>query len=81
VTNRAGSDGQFKGNSTIGGMLAPNDHAHEFMVWADDDTSAGAGTCRVRVWWEAADGKETVVYDSGVGQAIGGGSIVVHAAQ
>jgi len=43
---------------------------------------AGGGspdTLRIRIWWEDSDAVEHDVYDNDVGQAIGGGSIVVHA--
>jgi hypothetical protein len=36
-------------------------------------------TLRICIWWEDAGAVEHVVYDNGFNQAIGGGSIVVHA--
>ncbi len=49
--------------------------AYKFQLWAgDDDTD----TCRIKIWSEDEAGTETVVYDNGVFQAIGGG-IVIHA--
>ena len=46
------------------------------MIWATD---GDPDTFRIRIWWEGEDGVEYDVYDNGVEQAIGGGSIVVHA--
>jgi hypothetical protein len=34
-------------------------------------------TFRIRIWWEDSAGEHDV-YDNGIDQAIGGGSIVVH---
>ena len=43
------------------------------MLWTGDyDTD----TFRIKIWYE--DGGEIVVYDNGMDQAIGGGSIVIH---
>jgi hypothetical protein len=42
------------------------------------DGDGSPDTFRIRIWCEAADGTENVVYDNGFNQAIGGGSIVVH---
>jgi len=39
--------------------------------------TGGADTFRIKIWWED-DAGEHVVYDNGMDQAIGGGSIVVH---
>jgi len=43
-------------------------------MWAADGTP---DTFRIRIWWEDA-AREHDVYDNGVDQEIGGGSIVVH---
>jgi len=60
---------RFKGTGTING-----DGPYKFMLWAGDDV---ADTFRIKIWWE--DGEiENVVYDNGMDQAIGGGSIVIH---
>jgi hypothetical protein len=48
---------------------------YKFMFWA------GAGepdTFRIKIWEEDRFENETVIYDNGMHQAIGGGSIVVH---
>jgi hypothetical protein len=44
------------------------------MLWASDGSP---DTFRIRIW-SKLDGVETVVYDNGTDQAIGGGSIVIH---
>ncbi len=74
VVNRSDSRAQYKGQGTINGNLAPIGSAYKFMIWAKDGTP---DTFRIKIWWEDATG-EQVVYDNGVEQAIGGGSIVVH---
>ena len=64
-----GSDyARFKGWGSING-----DDGYRFMLWAGD----GPDTFRIKIWWE--DGEiENVVYDNGMDQEIGGGSIVIH---
>jgi hypothetical protein len=65
-----GSDyAMFKGTGTING-----EGAYKFMIWAGDDDP---DTFRIKIWTEDS-GVETVVYDNGSDQAIGGGSIVIH---
>jgi hypothetical protein len=65
-----GSDyARFKGCGTING-----EGSYKFMLWAGD---ADPDTFRIKIWWEE-DETEHVVYDNGMDQAIGGGSIVVH---
>jgi len=60
---------KFKGVGTING-----EGDYKFMIWAGDDSP---DTFRIKIWWE--DGEtEHVVYDNGMDQAIGGGSIVIH---
>jgi hypothetical protein len=70
-----GSDyARFKGAGTINGM-----GDYKFMLWAGDGTGTdGADTFRIKIWEEDEFGVETVIYDNGFDQAIGGGSIVVH---
>jgi len=61
---------RFKGVGTING-----EGAYRFQIWAaDSDTD----TFRIRIWTEDG-GSEVVVYDNGMNQPIGGGSIVIHA--
>jgi PKD repeat protein len=77
VVNRAGTNGQFKGTGTVNGDPAPDGELYTFMVWAVDGNPDHDDTFRIKIWWEDA-GVERVVYDNGFGQAIGGGSIVIH---
>ncbi len=74
VVNQNGTNAQFKGAGKINGALDPNGNAYKFMVWAAD---GAPDTFRIRIWYDDA-GSEIDVYDNGVSQAIGGGSIVVH---
>jgi hypothetical protein len=70
-----GSDyAKFKGTGTINGA-----GDYKFMLWAGDGTGTdGADTFRIKIWEEDGSGSETVVYDNGMDQAIGGGQIAVH---
>lgn len=61
---------KFKGSGTINGM-----GDYKFQIWAGD---GAPDTFRIKIWTETG-GVETVVYDNGTEQALGGGSIVVHA--
>ena len=70
VVNQAGTNAQFKGAGTINGA-----GDYKFMLWAGDDNP---DTFRIKIWTEDEDGAETVAYDSGFDQEIGGGSIVIH---
>ncbi len=74
VVNQGGANAQFKGEGTVNGALDPNGNAYKFMLWAGDGSP---DTFRIKIWSELA-GVETVVYDNGTDQAIGGGSIVIH---
>jgi hypothetical protein len=67
-----GSDyAKFKGSATINGM-----GDYRFMVWAGDNEP---DTFSIRIWQEDdATGGETDIYDNGLDQPIGGGSIVIH---
>jgi len=67
VVNQGGTNAQFKGYGTING--AGN---YGFMIWAGDGSP---DTFRIKIWDAVS---EVVVYDNGVDQPIGGGSIVVH---
>jgi hypothetical protein len=66
IVNQAGHNAQFKGNGTING--AGN---YQFMLWATDGSP---DTFRIQI----TDSNGNAVYDNGVQQAIGGGSIIVH---
>jgi PKD repeat protein len=71
VVTQAGTNAQFKGTGTINGA-----GDYRFMLWAGDDDP---DTFRIRIWEEDGTGTETVRYDNGFDQQIGGGSIVIHA--
>lgn len=65
---------KFKGIGTINGA-----GEYKFMLWAGDGTGTdGADTFGIKIWEEDGLGNEAVIYDNGMNQAIGGGSIVVH---
>jgi hypothetical protein len=61
---------KFKGTGTINGA-----GSYKFMLWAGD---GDPDTFRIKIWEEDGSGSETVVYDNGMDQAIGGGQIAVH---
>jgi hypothetical protein len=65
----AGNKAQFKGEGTIKGQ-----GSFKFMITADNDSP---DTFRIKIWLED-NGVETVVYDNGSQQSLGGGSIVIH---
>jgi hypothetical protein len=66
-----GSDAaKFKGVGTINGA-----GEYRFMIWAGDNEP---DTFRIKIWTEGEFEDETVVYDNGSDQTIGGGSIVIH---
>jgi hypothetical protein len=67
VVDPGASSAQFKGTGTLNGA-----DGYQFMIWVTDGSP---DTFRIQIW-NAADG--TVVYDNGMDQAIGGGSIVFH---
>ena len=68
VVNKAGMNAQYKGIRTINGA-----GTYKFMLWGTDSSP---DTFRIKIWTEDPD--ELIVYDNGVEQTIGGGSIVVH---
>jgi hypothetical protein len=76
VVNQSGTNAQFKGFGTINSDLSPTGEAYKFMLWAGD---GDPDTFRIRIWEEDDFGVEIDVYDNGFDQAIGGGSIKVHA--
>jgi len=66
-----GSDyAMFKGTGTINGA-----GEYKFRIWAGDGSP---DTFRIKIWTEAEFGVETIVYDNGADQPLGGGSIVIH---
>lgn len=46
------------------------------MIWAGD---SAPDTFRIKIWTEDESSVETVEYDNGMEQEIGGGNIVVYA--
>ena len=64
----------YKGSGTINGNLAPNGLGYNFKIWAKD---LSTDTFRIKIWYETS-GVETVVYDNGTDQAIGGGNVQIH---
>jgi parallel beta-helix repeat protein len=68
VVNQNYTNAQFKGYGTING-----EGNYGFMIWAGD---GNPDTFRIKIW-DAGD-ETRVVYDNGVSQPIGGGSIVIH---
>jgi len=69
VVNQAGANAQFKGTGTVNGS-----GDYKFMLWAGDNDP---DTFRIKIWTEE-NSVETVIYDNGSHQPIGGGQIVVH---
>ncbi|MGR9105876.1 MAG: PKD domain-containing protein [Gammaproteobacteria bacterium] len=70
VVNQNGTNAQFKGTGTVNGT-----GNYGFMLWAGDSGSSG-DTFRIKIW-NIGD-NNTVVYDNGFDQEIGGGQIIVH---
>jgi hypothetical protein len=70
----AGSKAIFKGEGTINGA-----GSYRFMLTAIDKAD---DTFRIRIWTEdEVTAVETVTYDNGFDQSIGGGSVVIHKAK
>jgi len=67
IVNQNYSNAQFKGYGTING-----EGNYGFMIWAGDGSP---DTFRINIWDPST---EDVIYDNGVQQPIGGGSIVIH---
>ena len=65
---------KFKGSGTINGAVAENGQPYKFMIWAKD---GAPDTFRIKIWYEET-GSEVIIYDNGVKQPIGGGSILIH---
>jgi hypothetical protein len=61
---------RFKGAGTING-----EGDYKFMLWAGDNEP---DTFRIKIWIEDDASVETVFYDNGFDQTIGGGSIIIH---
>lgn len=77
VLNKTAANAQFKGTGTVNGQNEPTTgQSYKFLLRATDGSP---DKFRIKIWWEDADATEHVVYDNGTDQAIGGGSIVMHA--
>jgi parallel beta-helix repeat protein len=61
---------RFKGSGSING-----EGDFKFMLWAGDKEP---DTFRIKIWEEDESENELVIYDNGMDQEIGGGSIIVH---
>ena len=61
---------KYKGLGTIN-----SEGSYKFMLWAQDHEP---DTFRIKIWEEDAEEKETIIYDNGFDQEIGGGNIKVH---
>ena len=69
---------EIQGSGTINGKKAPDGKDYMFTAWAGDSVGTnGADTFQIKIWY-GSGADETVVYDNGTNQDIGGGSIVFH---
>ncbi len=71
ITGEGSNYAKFKGIGAING-----EGAYNFMIWAGDKEP---DTFRIKIWTEDEFGAETVIYDNGFDQPIGGGNIKVQA--
>ena len=69
IVNQAGTNAQFKGTGTINGT-----GSYTFTIWATDNGNSG-DTFRILITNNSGG---ATVYDNGVEQTLGGGSIVIH---
>jgi hypothetical protein len=69
VLDRPGTTAEVHGSGTVNGV-----GGFAFTRWASDGIK---DTLRMRIWSQSG-GIETVLFDNGFGQPIGGGSIVIH---
>jgi hypothetical protein len=70
-----GNYARFKGWGTINGRNAPDGRPYKLLIWAGD---RNPDSFRIKMWTEDALGRETLIYDNGFDQAVGGGSIQIH---
>jgi hypothetical protein len=78
VITENGTAGQYSGTGLVNGEVCPTGEPYRFTVWATDGSAEQDDTSRIRIWC-VDGGDEIVVYDPGSGQALDGGSIVIHA--
>jgi sugar lactone lactonase YvrE len=69
ITGEGSNYAKFKGLGAING-----EGVYNFMIWAGDKDP---DTFRIKIWTEDEIGAETLIYDNGFDQPIGGGSIKV----
>jgi hypothetical protein len=75
VVDQASGTAILKGTATVGNKATDaNGNPYYFMVWAKD---GNPNTIRIKVWSEGPNG-ETVLYDNGAAQSLGGGNVQVH---
>jgi hypothetical protein len=72
-----GGTAQYHGSGTVNGEASPTGELYKFTVWAKDGIAEADDTFRIMIWYEDG-GDETIIYDNGSDQVIGGGSIVIH---
>jgi uncharacterized protein len=72
VVNSAGTQAIFKGSGVLNEV-----GNYKYMVWAGD---GNPDTFRIKIWTEKHK-IETVIYDNGFAQPVGGGSIQIHTAK
>jgi hypothetical protein len=79
VIYRGGRWAQFSGSGLINGEVSPNGEPYRFHIRVGDGGVGGFApdTFNIRIWWNSAEGDQTV-YDLGVDQPLGGGSIIIH---
>ncbi|MGH2536450.1 MAG: post-COAP-1 domain-containing protein, partial [Candidatus Promineifilaceae bacterium] len=76
VIAAGGASAELRGQGTVNGQMAPDGSSYQFTLSAGD---GNPDTFRLRVWW-LNNGVETVVFDNGASQPLGGGSIKIHQA-
>ena len=75
------SKAQYVGLGRVNGALAPDGKPYQYRIWVTDgDLSKpkAPDQFRIKIWWSRSDGAETVVYDNGADQDLGGGNIAIH---
>ncbi|QXC28460.1 PKD domain-containing protein [Aeromonas sp. FDAARGOS 1409] len=70
VVNQNGHNAQYKGTGTINGT-----GSYGFMLWAGDNGTTG-DSFRIKIWNKGDN--DSLVYDNGVDQQLGGGQVVIH---
>lgn len=76
VIDQDGARARLRGTGFINGRPAPSGESVQFLLTVRDQGRDDA--LRLEIWWEDAEGGESVIYDTGSLQPLGGGSIVIH---